>query len=206
MALSKKFDEALSFAAEIHRLQTRKGAETPYIGHLLSVAGLVLEHGGNESQAIAALLHDAIEDQADAYGGAEALALNIQDKFGADVRAIVEACTDAWSSNKPEWWERKRAYIDHIADMRSDAVLVSLADKLHNARNILSDLHTHGAIIFERFSTKREGTLWYYNELAHAFSEHHSCPLAFELLRTVNKLTALAEANDKKECPTKGAS
>ena len=194
MALSKKFDEALSFAAEIHRQQTRKGAETPYIGHLLSVAGLVLEHGGSETQAIAALLHDAIEDQADSFGGAESLGLKIEERFGADVRAIVEACTDAWSSNKPEWWDRKRAYIDHIVQMNPDAVLVSLADKLHNSRNILNDLRTQGDSIFERFATKREGTLWYYSALAREFADHYPCPLALELQRTVNDLSALAKA------------
>lgn len=189
--LSKKFDEALTFAAELHREQVRKGADTPYVGHLLSVAGLVLENKGTEAQAIAALLHDAIEDQAASFGGAAALGAEIERRFGKDVRAIVEACTDAWVEPKPEWRERKEKYIAHVGHMPADAVLVSLADKLHNARAICADLRAHGPAVFERFRGGRDGTVWYYESLAEAFGEHHPCPLAAELGRAVDEMRNL---------------
>lgn len=190
--LSFKFDEAMAFAAELHREQTRKGTDTPYLGHLLSVAGLVLENGGSENQAIAALLHDAIEDQAETHGGAAVLGADIEHRFGREVRTIVEACTDAWVEPKPEWRQRKEAYLAHIPSMPKQAVLVSIADKLHNARSICVDLRADGLSVFSRFTGKREGTLWYYESLAGAFLEHHRVPLALELQRTVAEMKSLS--------------
>jgi (p)ppGpp synthase/HD superfamily hydrolase len=189
--LSKKFDEALAFASELHRRQKRKGANTPYVGHLLSVAGLVLENGGTETQAIAALLHDAIEDQSASRGGAEALGKEIERRFGQRVRRIVEACTDAWAEPKPPWRERKERYIAHVEHMPKAAVLVSLADKVHNARAICADLRVHGGKVFERFKGGREGTLWYYDRLAKAFMKHHRQALAVELKRVVAEIRRL---------------
>ena len=186
--LSRKFDQALDFASDLHRKQVRKGSDTPYVGHLLSVAGLVLENGGTETQAIAALLHDAIEDQSAGYGGAEKLGREIERRFGKAVRRIVEACTDAWVEPKPEWRERKDRYIAHVEHMPKAAVLVSLADKVHNARAINSDLRTHGRKVFERFKGKRDGTLWYYESLAARFMRHHQQPLALELKRVVAEM------------------
>jgi (p)ppGpp synthase/HD superfamily hydrolase len=190
--LSDKFDEALAFASELHRQQTRKGTPTPYLGHLLSVAGLVLENGGTEAQAIAALLHDAIEDQAASRGGAKALGAVIEQRFGTDVRAIVEACTDSWVDPKPPWRQRKEQYIAHVKDMPKAAALVSLADKLHNARAICADLRQHGAAVFDRFTGKRDGTLWYYESLAEQFARHHPLPIVAEFRRAVAEMKELA--------------
>lgn len=189
--LSRKFDEALAFASDLHRKQKRKGANTPYVGHLLSVAGLVLENGGTETQAIAALLHDAIEDQSASRGGAEALGREIERRFGKTVRRIVEACTDAWVEPKPPWRERKERYIAHVQHMPKAAVLVSLADKVHNARAISSDVRTHGRKVFDRFKGKREGTVWYYESLAAQFMRHYRQPLALELKRVVATMKEL---------------
>jgi (p)ppGpp synthase/HD superfamily hydrolase len=191
--LSYKFDEALQFAVDLHREQTRKDTEIPYVGHLLSVAGLVLENNGSETQAIAALLHDAIEDQAEKFGGAERLGTEIERRFGIDVCRIVEACTDARQNPKPEWRPRKERYIRHVEDMAPDAALVSLADKVHNARAIVSDLRRIGTKVFERFTGQQDGTLWYYRELARAFTDSHRQPLADELSRVVAEMAALAE-------------
>jgi (p)ppGpp synthase/HD superfamily hydrolase len=189
--LSTIFDEALAYASDLHREQSRKGGETPYVGHLLSVAGLVLENGGTETQAIAALLHDAIEDQAGSRGGAKALGDEIEWRFGAQVRQIVEACTDSWVDPKPAWRERKEQYIAHVKDMPKDAVLVSLSDKLHNARAICSDVRQHGAGVFDRFTATRAETLWYYESLAREFTRHHPLPIAAEFSRTVAEMKAL---------------
>jgi (p)ppGpp synthase/HD superfamily hydrolase len=162
--LSTRFDEALALAAELHRAQARKGTTIPYVSHLLTVASLVLEHGGTEDEAIAALLHDAVEDQ----GGAPTLA-RIDDLFGADVAAIVAGCTDADVTPKPPWRARKEAYVAHLAHASASVCLVSASDKLHNLRSIASDYETHGEALWGRFNGGREGTLWYYRELVEAF-------------------------------------
>ncbi|MDI3309273.1 MAG: HD domain-containing protein, partial [Acetobacteraceae bacterium] len=130
----RRLSEAASFALSIHAEQKRKGTDLPYISHLLSVAGLVLEHGGDEEQAMAGLLHDAIEDC-----GAEHEAA-IRDRFGERVARIVRACTDADTKPKPPWRVRKQAYLRHLEQADTDVLLVSCCDKLHNARAILSDL------------------------------------------------------------------
>jgi (p)ppGpp synthase/HD superfamily hydrolase len=132
--LTSKFVEAVQYAAEKHATQTRKASDIPYLGHLLSVAGLVIEADGTETQAIAALLHDAAEDQ----GGEETLA-EIREKFGADVATIVDECSDTFETPKPPWRQRKERYIRHLPDASDDAILVSLADKLDNARAMLRD-------------------------------------------------------------------
>ena len=145
--------DAATLAFRIHAGQLRKGTATPYVSHLLAVAALVLEHGGDEDQACAALLHDAVED-----GGAEWEAA-IRDGFGPRVAAIVRACTDADTRPKPPWRARKEAYLAHLAGEGPDALLVSAADKLHNARAIMSDLRTHGPGMFCRFNAGQAGTL-----------------------------------------------
>ena len=133
MILSTRFEEALVFAAQLHREQTRKGTTIPYIAHLLGVASIVLEYGGDEDEAIAALLHDAIEDQ----GGASTRE-EIRRRFGETVVAIVNGCTDAEVIPKPPWRARKEDYIAHMAHASPSVRLVSAADKLHNARAILA--------------------------------------------------------------------
>ncbi len=166
--LSDKFNGALVYAAKLHRHQPRKGRDIPYIGHLLGVASLVLESGGDEEMAIAALLHDAVEDQ----GGLPRLK-EIRQIFGDRVARMVEGCTDSYetdSDRKPPWCERKEQYIAHV-EHRADAEvrLVSAADKVHNARAVLSDHYEIGDSVFDRFSGKKQGTLWYYRALVEAF-------------------------------------
>ncbi|MGH7086643.1 MAG: HD domain-containing protein [Acetobacteraceae bacterium] len=178
--------DAAKYALAIHADQERKGAGTPYIGHLLGVASLVLEHGGDEDQAIAGLLHDAIEDV-----GADQEAV-IAERFGPRVARIVRACTDADSLPKPPWEERKRAYLAHLREVGPDLLLVSCADKLHNARAIVTDINTHGLALFERFNVPKERTLWYYRSLADLFEFALPGPLSAELGRTVAEMTRLA--------------
>ncbi len=166
--LSDKFNDALVYAARLHREQPRKGQDIPYVGHLLGVASLVLESGGDEEMAIAALLHDAVEDQ----GGQPRLE-EIRKMFGARVAHIVEGCTDSDEidpERKPPWCERKEKYIAHV-EHKADAEvrLVSAADKVHNARAILSDHYEMEDRVFDRFSGKKQGTLWYYRALVDAF-------------------------------------
>ena len=178
--------DAAAFAMEIHADQVRKGSEAPYISHLLGVASLVLEHGGDEDQAIAGLLHDAIEDQ-----GIEQEPV-IAARYGERVAAIVRGCTDADTLPKPPWRERKEAYIGHLEHAGADIWLVSCADKLYNARSICTDLRQIGATVFERFTAGREGTLWYYGELAAVFARLLPGALSAELWRTVNEMDELA--------------
>ena len=179
--------EAAAFALRIHAAQTRKGTATPYISHLLGVASLVLEHGGGEELAIAGLLHDAIEDQ-----GVEQEAV-IAARFGARVAGIVRACTDADVLPKPPWRARKEAYLAHLEHADADVLLVSAADKLHNARAICTDLRTHGRAVFDRFNAGQEGTVWYYGALAAVFSRRLPGPLATELAGAVAEMRHLAE-------------
>ena len=162
--LTQRFDRALAFAADLHRAQQRKDTTIPYVSHLLAVASLVLEHGGSETEAIAALLHDAVEDQ----GGLPTLS-RIADEFGEEVAAIVAGCTDADVMPKPPWRARKEVYIAHLAHASESICLVSAADKLHNLRSIVSDYQMLGEELWGRFNGKREGTLWYYQQLVDAF-------------------------------------
>lgn len=164
--LTARFTAAFDYARVAHAAQKRKGTEIPYLAHLMSVAALVLEFGGDEDQAIAGLLHDAIEDC-----GAEHEAI-IRERFGARVAEIVAACTDGVpdaSGKKPPWRERKERYVAHLETASADALLVSGCDKLHNARAIAADLAA-GPDVFKRFNGKRDGTLWYYQALVRAFA------------------------------------
>jgi (p)ppGpp synthase/HD superfamily hydrolase len=188
----RRFGVALRFANELHAPQTRKSTTIPYISHLMGVASLVLEHGGSADEAIAALLHDSVEDQAEDYpGGATALRAYIHDAFGPVVLEIINGCTDADSQPKPPWRERKERYVAHLATASSSIRLVSCADKLHNARAILSDLRSIGGDVFARFTAGREGTLWYYRQLADTFTALGPSLLAAELDRTVREIEAL---------------
>lgn len=176
----------IAYALEVHAEQTRKGTDTPYVSHLLGVTSLVLEHGGDEEQAIAAMLHDAIEDQ-----GAH-LEPTIRDRFGDRVADIVLGCTDADTLPKPPWRERKEAYVRHLAQASTDTLLVSCADKVHNARAICTDLRTYGTVVFGRFKAGETGTLWYYRTLADAFERLLPGPLSAELAETVTRMERLA--------------
>lgn len=192
MKTTERLEEALAFAVNLHRHQFRKGGELPYIGHLLGVCSIALENGANEDEAIAALLHDSIEDQAEGFGGAAKLREHITTRFGGEVLDIVEGCTDAETVPKPPWRERKEHYIAHLAGTSSSVLLVSASDKLHNARAILQDYLQIGETLWSRFNGGREGTLWYYRMLSDAFRAHGNNALRDELERTVAQLETLA--------------
>jgi (p)ppGpp synthase/HD superfamily hydrolase len=180
--------EAFEYAAELHATQHRKGTSIPYISHVLAVAAIVIEHGGDEYQAIAALLHDAIEDHPkDGRTRNE-----IREHFGDRVLTLVEACTDADTHPKPLWAERKQRYLEHLQEAPPEARLISLADKLHNARAILNDHRQIGDCVWERFTAAKQATLWYYRALADKFSQLDPGPLADELDRVVTELEARA--------------
>lgn len=159
--------EAFAYARDRHETQRRKGTSIPYISHLMQVAGLVMEAGGDREQTIAALLHDAVEDAP--AGEADLVREEIGKGFGERVLAIVEGCTDADEQPKPKWRERKERYLAHLPEASPDVLLVSAADKLHNARAILTDLKEHGAAVWDRFRGGRDGSLWYYRALVNAY-------------------------------------
>jgi (p)ppGpp synthase/HD superfamily hydrolase len=185
--LTDRFDDAFVYAHRIHRNQRRKRTERPYISHLMGVASLVLQYGGDEEQAIAALLHDAVED----CGGAPRLK-EIREKFGERVARIVNGCTDSDQMQKPPWRERKQRYVDHVRKEAPDVLLVSAADKLYNVREILMDLREHGLVVWDRFSGGREGSLWYYRALVEAFRGRTAHALVDELERAVSELERLS--------------
>lgn len=191
MILSQRFEDALVYAARLHAKQIRKGTTIPYASHLLSVASIVLEHGGNEIEAIAALLHDAIEDQ----GGTETRE-EIRRRFGDAVVSIVDGCTDAEVIPKPPWKERKEQYIARLSHASPSILLVSAADKLHNARAILGDYRALGENLWDRFNGGKEGTLWYYKSLVDAFKQAAAgtalAPLIEELERVVGEIEKLS--------------
>jgi (p)ppGpp synthase/HD superfamily hydrolase len=189
--LSERFDEALKYASDLHRTQTRKGGDIPYVGHLLSVASLVIEGGGTETQAIAGLLHDAVEDQ----GGPPTLAA-IGEKFGDDVAEIVAECSDTDVVPKPPWKKRKQDYVDHLGYASEATILVSLCDKLDNARAILRDYRVHGSELWKRFSVNDpQEHLWYYRSLLAVYKTRNSTWLVAELERVLGELEDLVTAS-----------
>ncbi len=189
--LSKRYRDAMAFAWQLHNQQTRKGTAIPYIAHLQAVAGLVLESGGTEDEAIAAWLHDAAEDQ----GGEKTLA-RIRRKFGDTVADIVAGCSDAFTRPKPPYKERKEAYLAHLATDASRAVLlVSSCDKLHNARSLLSDYRREGESLWDRFTGTKQDTLWYYQGVVDAYARRgYQTPVTEELARVVETLHRLANS------------
>ncbi len=175
-ALTDRFTRAVDYARIAHAAQCRKGSNIPYLYHLLGVASLVIEFGGNEDQAIAGLLHDTLEDCGAAH---EAV---IRAQFGEAVVNIVKDCTDGTAEGKAshtdaeakrrDWIRRKLAYLAHLKKAPDATLLVSACDKLHNARAIVQDLEDPdvGTRVFERFTGGRDGTLGYYQSLAEIFS------------------------------------
>ncbi len=191
--LSNRFNQALAFAAELHAQQQRKGSGVPYVAHLLGVTSIALEYGANEDEAIAALLHDAIEDQGGVATGAE-----IRRRFGDAVATIVEGCTDAHSIPKPPWRERKELYLAHLPSASPSVLLVSASDKLHNSRSILQDYRAIGETVWDRFKGGKTGTLWYYRALVEAFRLTAVNPNLFaELERTVTAIEQLTSSLDQ---------
>ena len=187
LELGHRFHEALQLAHELHAGQTRKGKGTPFLAHLFGVAALVLESGGDEDQAIAALLHDGPEDA----GGLPTLAL-IRSRFGSRVAGIVDACTDAYEQPKPPWLERKIQYVDRLAEVSDDAVPVILADKLYNVRSILADYRASGRRVWDRFRAEPGGVLWYYRAVVGCLSDRGGI-LAGELEIEVERLARIVE-------------
>jgi len=162
-----KFAEAVRVAAKMFADKTKKGTCIPYISHLLGTCAIALEHGASEDEAIAALLHDTIEDIKPTDEARAAVC-----HFGKEVLRIVEACSDSDTHPKPPWQERKDRYLDRLAREDHAVLLVSASDKLHNARSIVSDLRNHGSSVWERFNAPREKQLWYYRELVKIFRKH----------------------------------
>lgn len=202
-AITQRFTHALDYARIAHAAQFRKGTEIPYLYHLMGVASLVLEHGGNEDQAIAGLLHDLIEDCGEPHADM------IRAQFGDAVAKIVRDCTDGSAEQKKEntnaqsrredWIRRKLRYIAHLEHADKTTLLVSGCDKLHNARAILGDLEnpTVGAAVFERFTARRDGTLAYYQSLAEILTRR-AAPMALAFERTVARMQELAGASERR--------
>jgi (p)ppGpp synthase/HD superfamily hydrolase len=189
MPYGEKFEEALVYASQQHKDQVRKGTSTPYITHLLAVASIVGENGGTEHEVIAALLHDAPEDQ----GGKTTLE-EIRARFGAEVAEIVDGCTDTYEDPKPPWRGRKESYLAHLANASASVRLVSSADKLHNARTVLSDYRLLGEDLWTRFNGKKEGSLWYYRAIVGTL--RGDGPIVEELDRVVTDLETLSSEHD----------
>jgi (p)ppGpp synthase/HD superfamily hydrolase len=189
--LTDRLDRAFTLARTLHGGQVRKETAIPYLSHLMSVAAIVMEHGGDEDLAIAGLLHDGPEDA----GGKDTLD-EIRRDFGDRVASVVDECTDTYETPKPDWRPRKEAYLAHLPETSTDGLLVSAADKLHNARAILMDLVTHGPALFDRFNGKQEGTLWYYRSLVERFEQTGRVPPALlrELKVTVDAMCNLVPA------------
>lgn len=178
--LSARFDDAFHYAHEVHRTQTRKGNSSPYIGHLMGVTSIVLDDGGEEDEAIAALLHDAVEDQ----GGRERLE-EIRTRFGDAVAKIVEDCTDSWETPKRPWTDRKREYVEHARTLQRGSLRVAAADKVHNAYAILRDLRNVGDEVWTRFNAPADDVIAYYEGLVRAMREAGGGKLVEELDRIV---------------------
>lgn len=184
--LGQRFRAALTHAAELHARQSRKGGRIPYVAHLLGVASLVLEDGGSEDEAIAALLHDSIEDQGETVESLTA-------RFGPAVAGVVAECTGPMGEENGPWRGRKQAIIDAIPDSTPSARRVELADKLHNARAILSDYRRVGEDLWTRFNAGgKDDVLWYYRSLAEGFRATGDGFLTDELERTVADIHAEA--------------
>ena len=178
--LTTRFDDAFRYAHELHAGQTRKGTASPYVGHLMGVASIVLDDGGTEDEAIGALLHDAVEDQ-----GGRARLEEIRHRFGDAVARIVEDCTDSWETPKKPWAERKRQYVEHARHLAASSLRVSAADKVHNAYAILRDLRNSGEAVWSRFNAAPDDVLSYYESLVRAFREAGGGRLVDELDRIV---------------------
>lgn len=201
--LSQRFEDALVFAHHLHRHQRRKTTGVPYVSHLLGAASLVIDDGGTEDEAIAALLHDSIEDQSRGFpGGRDALAAEIERRYGAEVLRIVMACTEQGtpevkriSDKRARWRAHKQHYIEQIVTRDVSVRRVSCADSIHNVRSMIKDYARMGDALWSRFLTKNgEDQLWAYDELAQALTDHGGTGLAAELRRAVDELARLLHA------------
>jgi (p)ppGpp synthase/HD superfamily hydrolase len=186
---SERLLKALAAAAQMHAAQRRKGTNIPYLSHLIGTCAIALDYGADEEEAISALLHDAIEDVTPTEAARAAVA-----GFGERVLRIVEGCTDSDEHPKPPWPERKEAYLRHLASADASILLVSAADKLHNARSVVADLRSVGDAVWDRFTESREESLWYYRALVDALRANpaHRPKLIDELDRNVTEMEPLA--------------
>jgi (p)ppGpp synthase/HD superfamily hydrolase len=187
MGLSPRFSEALCYVAKLHGEQRRKVSGEPYISHLLAVAAIVMEYGGSEDEAIAALLHDAVEDQ-----GGEATLAEIRRRFGDAIAEIVMGCTDTAESPKPPWRQRKESYIARLRDASASIRLVVAADKLHNIRSLLREYRRCGESLWTSFHGGQAGTLWYYNAVTEVLKQAAITPIVEELDRALEELEVVA--------------
>lgn len=189
--LGERFEHALIVAARLHRRQRRKGSDVPYVAHLLGVCAIVLEYGGGEAEAIAALLHDAVEDQ-----GGEATFEHIRREFGEEVAGLVAACTDSWTVPKPPWRQRKEAFLERLDSASDGALLVAAADKLYNLRSVVAAYRQHGEATWGRFSQGRAEQLWYFESVVTLLAGSGRVPpaLAGELQRELETLRELVRA------------
>jgi (p)ppGpp synthase/HD superfamily hydrolase len=191
--LTDRFLDAVALAEEVHGRQRRSGTDVPYLAHLLVVTGLVLEDGGDEDEAVAAMLHDSVEQ-----GGGQQMLNRVEQRFGPRVAAIVEACSDTVEEDHDERWiERKRRYLEHLPNIEDDGALrVSLADKLHNVRSLVREYREAGDALWGRFTEKTpQEQLWYYRRLLEFFRERRPGPLTEDLARAVDELETLATSN-----------
>ncbi len=189
LTTSARFASAMTYAHDVHQGQFRKGTSVPYIAHVLGVAAIALEYGADEDEAIGALLHDAAED-----GGGEATLAEIRARFGDAVGDIVLGCSDSLvedPEDKLPWRDRKENYLVHLENASQSVCLVSAADKLHNVRSIIRDYQQHGDDIWLRFQGRREGTLWYYETVAHTLVRRYHSQLTRDLQLAVDQLLAL---------------
>ena len=184
--LGPRLQRAFRYAAEKHAGQTRKQTAVPYLSHLMAVASLVLEAGGDEEMAIAALLHDVVED----CGGMPRLR-EIRKRFGTRVAKVVKGCTDSFGEPKAEWTQRKKDYLREVKHADLETRLVSASDKLHNVRTILSDYRKDGEAIWSRFTGRKEGTLWYYRALSDEYRRRGPNRITRELEIAVAELERL---------------
>ena len=192
MLLTDRFGVALSFAFRVHATHECKVSGVPYVGHLLGVTSIALGYGADEDEAIAALLHDAVEDQ-----GGPVMRAEIRQCFGERVAAIVDGCTDTDEVPKPPWRARKEAYISHLSGASPSVLLISSSDKLHNARSILRDYRADGESVWDRFTGGKDGTLWYYRTLTDTYRAISRSALVDELDCTVTELGHLVSQAGK---------
>ena len=186
-----RFETAMRYAHQVHQGQRRKGTGIPYIAHVLGVAAIAMEYGADEDEAIGALLHDAAED-----GGGEARLAEIRAQFGDAVAEIVLGCSDSLvedPEDKLPWRERKENYLAHLENASASVCLVSAADKLHNVRSIIRDYRAHGSDIWERFQGRRDGTLWYYETVAHVLVHRYRTQLTRDLQEEVDALLEITK-------------
>ncbi len=185
--LGQRFEQALSLAIQVHANQRRKDSGAPYIAHVLGVTALVLEDGGSEDEAIAALLHDSAEDQ----GGEEMLA-TIRAKFGEKIAAIVDECSDTLEMPKPPWQARKQNHLARLEHASPEAIRVMAADKVYNSRNLLRGLLERGDTIWENFKGGRDGTLWYFKQMHNILNKIHPGYLTNELFRAIEDIELIS--------------